>query len=129
MSIHRHEGDERGKSVGVNEVRALTGLTKRAIHYYEERAYLGVVARRSDGRRVYSDEQVTRLRKIAALVQAGLRGEEAAAIASAAPGSPAPVTAKRLVELITRAVTEHQRGGEATRLLVEALLLRTGNAP
>jgi hypothetical protein len=77
---------------------------------------------------VYSDDQVKRLTKIAVLVGAGLRAEEAAAIASPLPGSLTQVSAKRLVELIRRAVKEHQRGGEATRLLVEALP-RTGDAP
>lgn len=114
--------------MGVNELRALTGLTRRAIHYYEERDYLGVVKRGPNGRRVYTAEQAGRLVKIAALVQVGLRSEEAAAIVSAVPGATVSVTPQRLAQLITRAVTEHQRGGEATRLLVQALLLRTGNA-
>src|SRR5438034_5984228 len=56
----------------IGEVAAKIGLTERTIRYYEERGLLESVKRLDGGRRVYTDDDVRRLKFILKLKLLGL---------------------------------------------------------
>ena len=59
-------------SYRIGEVAAKVGLTERTIRYYEERGLLESVKRLDGGRRVYTDDDVRRLKFILKLKVLGL---------------------------------------------------------
>jgi MerR family transcriptional regulator, thiopeptide resistance regulator len=76
-SYGRLFGDEErivGRKVG--EMAALTGLTVRTLHYYEEIGLLTATERSDGGHRVYSPADVERLYRIALLRRFGLPLQE-----------------------------------------------------
>ncbi|MDE3102524.1 MAG: MerR family transcriptional regulator [Chloroflexota bacterium] len=60
----------------IGELAARLGLTERTIRYYEEMGLLGSVRRAEGGRRVYTDDDVQRLRFIQRLKVLGLSLQE-----------------------------------------------------
>src|SRR5919197_2858109 len=56
----------------IGELAAKVGLTERTIRYYEERGLLESVKRLDGGQRVYTDDDVRRLRFIQKLKMLGL---------------------------------------------------------
>ena len=59
----------------LKEACARSGLTKKAVHYYESRGLLAPGVQ-SNGYRDYSEEDVARLREIATLRRLGVGGEQ-----------------------------------------------------
>jgi DNA-binding transcriptional MerR regulator len=70
------------EGIGIVKAAKRTGLTREQIVYIERRGYLGAVARDPDGTRRFSEAQLCKLEKIGACRTAGLRLDEASAIAS-----------------------------------------------
>lgn len=70
-------GEDRGWRVG--ELASATGVTVRALHHYDRLGLL-VPARSASGHRVYSERDVQRLYRIAALRGLGLRLREIASL-------------------------------------------------
>ena len=60
----------------IGEVAAKVGLTERTIRYYEERGLLESVKRLDGGQRVYTDDDVRRLKFILKLKVLGLSLDE-----------------------------------------------------
>lgn len=60
----------------IGELAARLGLTERTIRYYEEMGLLGSVRRAEGGRRVYTDDDVGRLKFIQKLKMLGLSLQE-----------------------------------------------------
>ena len=63
-------------SYRIGELSAKVGLTERTIRYYEERGLLESVKRLEGGQRVYTDDDVRRLKFIQKLKVLGLSLEE-----------------------------------------------------
>ena len=61
-----------GSSYRIGELAAKVGLTERTIRYYEERGLLESVKRLDGGQRVYTDDDVRRLKFIQKLKVLGL---------------------------------------------------------
>jgi DNA-binding transcriptional MerR regulator len=59
-------------SYRIGELAAMVGLTERTIRYYEERGLLDSVKRLDGGQRVYTDDDVRRLKFIQKLKVLGL---------------------------------------------------------
>ncbi len=59
--------DRQGPTMLIGEVAAATGLTQRTLRYYEEIGLLPAAARLEGGYRLYSADDVTRLRRIVEL--------------------------------------------------------------
>ena len=60
----------------IGELAARLGLTERTIRYYEERGLLDSIRRLEGGRRVYTDDDVRRLKFIQKLKVLGLSLQE-----------------------------------------------------
>src|SRR5438477_12553721 len=60
----------------IGELAAKVGLTERTIRYYEERGLLESVKRLDGGQRVYTDDDVRRLKFIQKLMVLGLSLDE-----------------------------------------------------
>jgi MerR family transcriptional regulator, repressor of the yfmOP operon len=60
----REAAAELGQTMLIGEVSAVTGLTQRTLRYYEEIGLLPPATRLEGGFRLYSDADVTRLRRI-----------------------------------------------------------------
>ena len=51
----------------IGEVAGRTGLTARALHFYEEQGLIGPISRNSAGHRVYTQSDLFRLQQIRSL--------------------------------------------------------------
>ncbi len=60
----------------ISEVETLTGLNASTLRYYEKEGLLPAVSRSSNGRRVYSDEQMDWLKFVIALKSTGMTLDE-----------------------------------------------------
>ena len=112
--------------LGLVETGRRTGLTKHQLRYYERRGLLGPVARSDGGQRRYSAVQVRLLEGIGKLRALGVSPEEAAALAGdGVPGAP-QVHSERLAGLIRQSVEEMRVSAQASLLLFELLIRRSG---
>jgi DNA-binding transcriptional MerR regulator len=102
---------------GLKEMTRRTGLTRRQLRYLEERGDLGFVAR-SDGRTVYSVDQIALLEHVARLRSLGVRIDEAAQIGSELIGRERVSSNERLDELTRRALAQVERGSRVASELV-----------
>ncbi|MCQ4087699.1 MerR family transcriptional regulator [Saccharibacillus sp. JS10] len=60
----------------ISEVETLTGLNASTLRYYEKEGLLPSVSRSSNGRRIYSDEQMDWLKFVIALKSTGMTLDE-----------------------------------------------------
>ncbi len=67
----------------IGELSARTGLSQRAIHYYESLGLIHPVQRAGKGYRYFDEEAVVRIEKIHTLKQIGLSLEEIATVIDA----------------------------------------------
>lgn len=128
------------RMLDISEVADLTGLTPRALRFYEARGLVRAV-RSSSGRRHYGPDQLERLHAVTTLKRAGFR---LAAISALLEGRPIPMdrlistqletVRNRLAELtaaerLLRAALDRLAEGE--RLDVDTLcaLIRKGDSP
>jgi DNA-binding transcriptional MerR regulator len=65
-------GDKKGNSYSIGYLAKTAGLTPRTIRYYEERGLFDSVKRVEGGRRVYTDDDLRRLKFIKRLKLLGL---------------------------------------------------------
>jgi DNA-binding transcriptional MerR regulator len=89
--------------LGIGEVCARSGLSARTVRYYEELGLLPGVRRRAGGRRVYSEDELQRLRFVTRLKALGLSLAEIAELNAvhAIAGSTREMLA-RLDEMLAR---------------------------
>lgn len=64
----------------IGELASKAGISHRTIHYYESRGLLSPVVREGGSHRMYEEEALLRLEKIAALKRLGLSLEEIAEV-------------------------------------------------
>ncbi len=111
-------------SLTIDEVARLTGLTTRALRFYEGR---GLVAplRTGSGRRIYARADLERLNRIVALKRAGFSLSDIARLLAGRPMALAPVLELQL------AAVERQRDdlAAAARVLRTALSRIEGGEP
>jgi DNA-binding transcriptional MerR regulator len=115
------------RSAGLKDAIRRTGLSRRQLRYLEERSLLGFVAR-SDGRTVYTLEQLDRLEHIARLRALGSRIDEAAQIARELQGEPSAVSQVRLDELEQLALAIVERSSRVAQDLLTLRARRLGRA-
>ena len=65
-------GDKKGNNYSIGYLAKAAGLTTRTIRYYEERGLLDSIKRVGGGRRIYTDEDLRRLKFIKRLKLLGL---------------------------------------------------------
>ncbi len=80
-----------GKRLKVGELAARTGVSVRALHYYEEIRLLVPSHRTSSGHRLYGAEDVVRLQQIKSLRALGFTLDEVGALLRAPGYSPVRV--------------------------------------
>jgi DNA-binding transcriptional MerR regulator len=97
--------------VGIGEAAHRSGLKTKQIVYIDERGYLGPVARERN-LRAFSELQVRRLERIAALRLMGLRLDEAGPLA-AEDGVPSPADLARLCVVAAAKASEIERDIQA----------------
>ena len=107
-----------GSTYRIGEVAAKVGLTERTIRYYEERGLLESVKRLDGGQRVYTDDDVRRLKFILKLKVLGLSLDEMQELETlyGRHRTNAKVL-PRLIELLdSHLATTRERIGELTAL-------------
>jgi DNA-binding transcriptional MerR regulator len=109
---------------GLKEAMRRTQLSRRQLRYLEERGHLGFVAR-SNGRTVYSGEQIELLGHIARLRALDVSIDEAAVIGGEILGGDPGVANGRLEELVRRALGEVERHSRLARDLMAATARRS----
>jgi DNA-binding transcriptional MerR regulator len=103
--------------VKVSELAARSGLSPKTIRFYESEGILPPAARRENGYREYDDEDLCRVRLVAALRQLGLRlGESGDLAAMCATGRCDDMT----VALATR-IAERRREVASARAELDHL--------
>lgn len=116
------EGRRRGAldvTLKVGELAARTGLTVRTLHHYDEIGLLRPSRRTSAGHRLYGEEEVRRLQRIASLKHLGLSLEE---IRDCLDGSD--YSLERTLELQIRRIDEEIGRHRRLRALISDLLDR-----
>ena len=105
-------------SYRIGEVAAKVGLTERTIRYYEERGLLESVKRLDGGQRVYTDDDVRRLKFILKLKVLGLSLAEMQELETMYRRHPTNAKVlPRLIELLdAHLATTKERIGELTAL-------------
>lgn len=101
----------RGETLSIGQLSALTGVSSRAIRYYEELGVLPPPPRSPGGTRRYPREFRLYLEGALALKELGFRLDEIASIGRAALGQPLPAEQRaRLADLLGRhvAALEHR---------------------
>lgn len=102
----------------IGEVMALTGLTRKAIHYYEAEGLIQPLIDLENGYRIFSENEVETLRKISDLRKVGLSIEDIRGVL--ANPSSLPTQLERQLEAINREIGEL---GRVKQLLEECLHL------
>lgn len=97
------------KVTTVGEVARLTGVPVRTIHYYEQRGLLEPAARSEAGYRLYSQEEVARLKFINRAKLLGLTLEEIRKLASLAAECNRGEIMPRLKEVLEEKLNETDR--------------------
>lgn len=121
------DGAPREPDRKVGEVARLSGLTVRALRYYEEIGLLTATHRTEGGHRLYTSEDLGRLYRIRLLRQLGLPlAEIAEALDGRAAGSLAPALARHLAELDARMGVMGSLRGRLAQLLDS---VDTGSSP
>mgnify|MGYP001014340687 CR=1 FL=1 len=87
------------------EVQELTGLTRKAIEYYEEKELINP-SRDENNYRIYSNSHVEILKKIKTLRKLGLSVEEITKIIRGEQESVGSILRKREIELVNGTVWE-----------------------
>ncbi len=119
----RHRRDEASRAAPtwkVGELAARTGLSVRALHYYEEIGLLSPSRRTEAGHRLYAADDVLRLQRIVSLRHLGFTLEEIRACLRDGSGFPA----RRVVELHAARVRERMRSQQRLLHRLEALAFR-----
>lgn len=96
----------------LKEVMRRTGLTRMQLRYLEARGLIDVA--RSDGRRLFTERQVTLLSLLAAFRELGATLDDAAALASERLGGDTRVPEDRLDALFDLAIANSERNVHAT---------------
>ncbi len=108
----------------VGELAERTGLSVRALHYYEEIGLLSPSRRTEAGHRLYAADDVLRLQRIVSLRRLGFTLEEIRACLEDGSGFPA----RRVVELHASRLRETMRMQRLLLARLEALASRLGSA-
>lgn len=112
--------------IKVGELAERTGLTVRALHYYEEIGLLAPSHRSAAGHRLYTADDVARLHRISLLRGLGLALEQvAAALAVDAPGPLLALAERHLRTVEARIAEAEQLRGKLVALVEQ---LRRGEA-
>lgn len=109
----------------IGELARATGLTVRTLHHYDEIGLLSPSQRTPAGHRLYSEEDVAALYRVAALRQLGFRLDQIAALTNDS-GSPRALLAEHMFH-VKRQVVAGQR--LHARLLALALSLDRREKP
>src|SRR5437762_4753332 len=104
------------KGMKIGELAKRTGLSIRALHYYDEIGLLQPSAVTASGHRVYGAEELARLQRIKSLRQLGFGLDEIRACLDT-PG----YTAARVIELHIRRLRENIEQQERLVALLETL--------
>jgi DNA-binding transcriptional MerR regulator len=129
MEAGREFGEQNmtGRSVWkVGELAGRTGLSVRALHYYEEVGLLVPSGRTEAGHRLYSDEEVMRLQQIASLRSLGFSLAEIREFLDSPSFSPERVIELHIARLRERIELERRL---CDRLKAVAKLLATAKDP
>jgi len=111
------EGEKRWK---VGELARATGLTVRALHYYDEIELVVPVERTSGGQRLYGEPDVERLYRVLALRRLGLRLDEIAGVLDD-EGVGLLETVRRHLEYVERELDKQRQLRERLQVLLNAL--------
>ena len=111
----------------VGELAAVTGLTVRALHHYDEIGLLVPSQRTMGGHRVYDAQDARRLYRIVALRRLGFRLDEIASLLDEG-GVGLLETVRRHLEQVERELEHQQRLRERLRRILDALQ-RSAEAP
>ena len=110
----------------IGEVSRLTGLSIKTIRYYEDRGMLEPAARTEGGYRLYSQEEVARLRFIKRAKLLGLKLEEIKELVGQAAGCGRGEIVPHLKEVLDAKVDEtEQRIAELIAFRENLLYYRT----
>ena len=128
MSFKRERGDVRGVTVKIGELSRETGVGVRLLRYYEEQGLLAS-ERTPGGQRVYGPDAPAVVRRIRALLGAGLPTRVIAEVLDCVCGSEAeiePCLSPMLVAQLD-AIDEKIHGLQDTRSSLAALVAVTEN--
>jgi MerR family transcriptional regulator, thiopeptide resistance regulator len=112
----------------IGEVAAATGLTVRTLHHYDEIGLLAASGRSDAGYRLYSDDDVRRLYRIAAFRRLGFALGEIGPLLDRDGGDPRAVVRDQLARLDAELAVK-RRLRERLGALLDALDTADGAAP
>jgi DNA-binding transcriptional MerR regulator len=101
----------------IGEVAAATGLTVRTLHHYDEIGLLTPSARSEAGYRLYADDDVRRLYRIAAFRRLGFALDEIGALLDGEGADPRAVIRTQLARLDAEVALRSRLRVRLTRLL------------
>jgi DNA-binding transcriptional MerR regulator len=101
----------------IGEVAAATGLTVRTLHHYDEIGLLAPSGRSEAGYRLYADEDVRRLYRIAAFRRLGFALGEIGALLDGDGSDPRPVIRAQLDRLDAEVALRERLRARLVRLL------------
>jgi MerR family transcriptional regulator, thiopeptide resistance regulator len=101
----------------IGEVAAATGLTVRTLHHYDEIGLLAPSGRSEAGYRLYADEDVRRLYRIAAFRRLGFALGEIGALLDGDGSDPRPVIRAQLDRLAAEVALRERLRARLVRLL------------
>ena len=88
--------------MNVSEVARRAGIAPTAVRFYERRGVLPTAARRDNGYREYTDEDLCQLRLVVSLRSLGLDVETAGSLAKQCIAGECDVMARDLAPLVTK---------------------------
>jgi DNA-binding transcriptional MerR regulator len=107
-----------GQSLKIREVSRTCGITLRALRFYEQKGLMSP-RRVSRVHRLYSDNDLERLRSILKLKALGLSLAEVRKVLASPAEGPYGLSAKLCAELIERLSAQRERVNEALAILRE----------